>query len=129
MASASVSAHCAAVVIITLSFTNAPTGSAFEMAFLYAASTGLSPSKSCTENPSTPRPLSALISQLDVLPAAYHIAGCGLTYGFGRILRGGSAQYLPSYPSYSSCIHILANSPITSSQISRVTDVSVMPSL
>ena len=44
-----------------------------------ASSTGLRPSKSWTENPSTPRPFSAAISQLEVLPAAYHMAGWGLT--------------------------------------------------
>jgi len=35
------------------------------------------------------------ISQLEELPAAYHMAGCGALYGFGRIFRGGRDQYWP----------------------------------
>src|ERR1700736_6656274 len=113
--SAAPSAHT-----MMLSFTNAPTGSALSMLFLYESMTADRSCRVFTLKPRTPSPRRAAISQLDALPAAYHMAGWGFTNGFGSTLRGGSDQYFPSYPSYVSCVHIFANSRMTSSQISRV---------
>src|SRR5262245_47288435 len=61
-ASSTSSRTYAAVVIITLSFTYAPTGSASPIAFLYASTTGAISSIACTENPSTPSPIRAHIA-------------------------------------------------------------------
>src|SRR5690349_333773 len=76
-----------------LSLTNAPTGSALSMLSLYESMTLARSLRVVTLNPRMPSPRRAAISQLDALPAAYHIAGWGLTNGFGRTLRGGSDQY------------------------------------
>ncbi len=65
--------------IMMLLFTYAPIGSAFATALRYSAASGANVSSSPTEKPRIPRPLRPAISQLDVLPAAYHIAGCGFT--------------------------------------------------
>src|SRR4051794_26256433 len=93
------SATYAAMQLMMLSFTNAPTGSAFAMPFLYAERSFSTLSRLSSEKPSTPRPMRPAISYDGGLPAAYHIAAWFLPYGRGRILRGGSDQYLPSYPS------------------------------
>ena len=69
----------------------------------------------------------AAFSNVDGLPAATHIGGCGSEYGFGSTLRGGIEKYVPSCPAYSSARHILRNSPTTSSNMSRVRSGSVMP--
>src|SRR3954451_21462853 len=89
------SATYAAMQHIRLSLTKAPIGSASAIAFLYEPTARSAAAKSPTEKPSTPRPLCAAISYDEELPAAYHMGGCGLTYGLGRILRGGSCQNLP----------------------------------
>ena len=69
----------------------------------------------------------AAFSNVDGLPAATHIGGCGEEYGFGSTLRAGIEKNRPSKPGYSSARHILRNSPTTSSNMSRVRSGSVMP--
>src|SRR3954469_18976048 len=102
IASACVGAQIAVVVTITLSLTKAPTGSAFTIAVLYCSSTHSMSDTFWMLNPRTPSPFLAAIAYEGGDPAAYHIAGCALPYGLGRILRGGSCQCLPWKPTYSS---------------------------
>src|SRR3954470_21623211 len=90
------SATYAAMQLMMLSLTNAPTGSAFAMPSLYDDRSFSTLSNESSEKPSTPRPIRPAISYDAGLPAAYHIGACPLPYGRGRILRGGSDQYLPS---------------------------------
>src|SRR3954471_15029617 len=90
------SATYAAMQLMMLSLTNAPTGSAFAMPSLYDLRSFSTLSRLSREKPRTPRPIRPAISYDAGLPAAYHIAGCPGPYGRGRILRGGSDQYLPS---------------------------------
>src|SRR5438270_913639 len=48
---------------------------------------------------------------------AIHIGGCGFCRGFGTTTRGGIVKYVPSWPSYSCCVHIFGISCTASSHI------------
>ena len=50
----------------------------------------------------------AAFSNVDGLPAATHIGGCGAEYGLGSTLRAGIEKNLPSKPGYSSALPHLA---------------------
>ena len=75
----------------------------------------------------TPSPIRAAFWNVDGLPAATHIGGCGSVYGFGSTLRGGMEKESPLKPGYSSACHIRRNSPTTSSNMSRVVSGSAIP--
>src|SRR5439155_8404157 len=103
-------------VIITLSFTNSPIGSASATPFLYASIIGFMCFAALKLNPIAPTPLRPASSYVGGLPQACQIGGCGLLYGFGKIFRGGTENDVPSNE-YSPSRHIFGNSGRTSSNL------------
>src|SRR5438552_11704896 len=101
-------------VIITLSLTYSPMGSASAMPFLYASTIGFMCFAAEKLNPIAPTPLRPASSYVGGLPQACQIGGCGFLYGFGRMFRGGTEKDTPSYE-YSPSRHILGNCGRTSS--------------
>ena len=84
------------VVIMMLSLTNPPTGSAFLISRLYFSMSGMNCSGAPKAKQRTPRPWRAANSNVPGLPAATHSGGCGFVYGLGRMLRSGMEKKRPS---------------------------------
>src|SRR5438309_8736904 len=87
-------------VIITLSLTYAPIGSAFATAFLYASIIGAICGAAEKLKPIAPRPFSPAFAKVGGLPHACQIGGCGFFQGFGSRLRFGASKNFP-WNSYS----------------------------
>src|SRR5436309_2262253 len=92
-------------VIITLSFTYSPIGSASATPFLYASTIGFMCFAAEKLNPIAPTPLRPASSYVGGFPHACQIGGCGFLNGFGRTFRGGTWNDTPSNE-YSGSRHI-----------------------
>src|SRR5262245_15888271 len=81
----------------TLSLTYAPIGSACRIVSLYRRMSGAKSFGAPSEKHSAPKPSCAAFSNVDGLPQATQMGGCGKLYGFGSTLRSGIEKYVPSY--------------------------------
>src|SRR6185436_10848765 len=74
---------------------------------------------------SAPSPRRPAFSNVDGLPHATQMGGCGFDHGFGSTFRGGMVKCLPSY-AYGVSFHIRRISGSASSYIDRVVSPSGM---
>src|SRR5262245_28544964 len=95
------------------------------MAFLYVLMSGSKSFGLPRLKQSAPSPRRPAFSNVDGLPHATQIGGCGFEYGFGSTLRGGIEKCVPSYE-YGVVFHIRRISGSASSYIERVVSPSGM---